>query len=72
MLNALCDGDDLYCDDNDDSDTESGDESGDDSARVTFEALHWLFEVQDNDVSTKVLGSSDVHLEYERMEVTAF
>ena len=72
MLNALCDGDDLYCDDNDDSDTESGDESGDDSARVTFEALHWLFEIQDNDVSTKVLGSSDVHLEYERMEVTAF
>ena len=72
MLNALCDGDDLYCDDNDDSDTESGDESGDDSARVTFEALHWLFEVQDNDVSTKVLGSSDVHLEYERMEVTHF
>ena len=29
---------------------------------VTFDTLHWLFEAQDNDVITKLLGSSDVRL----------
>ena len=39
---------------------------------VTFDTLHWLFEAQDDDVIAKVLGSSDIHLEYEHMKVTPF
>ena len=30
---------------------------------VTFSALHWLFEVHDNDVIAKLLGSSDIQLD---------
>ena len=33
-----------------------------DIQEVTFDTLHWLFEAQDNDVITKLLGSSDVRL----------
>ncbi len=49
--------------------------SSDDSASVRYEVtlstLHWLFEVQDNDVVTNLLGSSHIQLE-EDSKVTPF
>ena len=38
-------------------DSESGDDSDNVVCEVTFDALHWLFETQDNDVIARVLGS---------------
>ena len=40
--------------------------------KVTFDALHWLFEAQDNDVIAKLLGSSDIQLDEQYGGVTPF
>ena len=42
------------------------------SACVTFETLHWLFEPQDSDFIAKLLGSSDVQLHERFSQVTPF
>jgi len=39
---------------------------------LDFNTLHWLFEAQDNDVITEVLGSSDICLHEHSTEVTPF
>ena len=40
--------------------------------KITFDALHWLFEVQDNDVIAELLGSSDIQLHEHSSKVTPF
>ena len=40
--------------------------------RITFDALHWLFEPHDNDVIDKLLGSSDIQLKQRSSQVTPF
>ena len=47
--------------------------SGEESPHVTFtfDILHWLFEAQDNDVTSKLLESSNIEL-IENSEVTPF
>ena len=56
--------------------TSCGEKAGDDSAsvicEVTFDALHWLFEAQDNDVIAKLLGSSDIKFYRHFSQVTPF
>ena len=51
-------------------------ESSDDSSsvvhEVTFNALHWLFEAQDNDIIDKLFGSSDIQLCEQYGGVTPF
>ena len=37
---------------------------------VTFDTLHWLFEAQDNEITAKLLGSSDVQLHRQYSKVT--
>ena len=39
---------------------------------VTLNTLHWLFEAQDNDVTAKLLGSSDIHLSIKGILLTPF
>ena len=55
----------IYGEDSDeecDFDIESGDDSASVVCKVTFDTLHWLFEVQDSKVTNKLLGSFDIQL----------
>ena len=74
VLNTLCVEKSDDDSDSDDSDGESGDDSASYSVvhKVTFNILHWLFEAQDNDTITKLLGSSDVQLHKKFREVIPF
>ena len=54
------------------SDGESGDDPASAVGRITFDTLHWLFEVHDNDVIAKLLGSSDIQLTQQSNRVTPF
>ena len=49
---------------------------GDDSAsivhEIAFNTLHWLFEAQDNDVITNLLGSSDIQLRRQFNKISPF
>ena len=54
------------------SDGESGDDPASAVGRITFDTLHWLFEAQDNNVITKLLGSSDIQLKQRYSQVTPF
>ena len=51
-------------------------ESSDDSSsvihEVTFDALHWLFEAQENDIIANLLGSSDIQLDTFLSTLTPF
>ena len=51
-----------------DNDGESGDANV--VCKITFDSLHWLFEGQDNDITTKLLGSSDIRLHRQFSDVT--
>ena len=46
----------------------SGNDSADEVRMVPYNTLHWLFEAQDNDVISKLLGSSKVQLHRQFME----
>ena len=37
---------------------------------VTFDTLHWLFEAQDNEITAKLLGSSDIQLHRQYSKVS--
>ena len=50
----------------------SGDGSASGICEVTFDTLHWLFEAQDNDVTAKLLDSSNIQLSEQYSQVTPF